>query len=209
VRHFRNRLELQRRLPQLLNFVLLAAIGATLVGGVRVLRPGATTPATVPAAPVALAQRTPEPSIERILGAQLFGSAAADAEVAAAVPLDDPSLRLLGILQDRRTDGSRALIADGDGGEEQTFAPGDEVQPGLVLEQIHERHVLLRRREKRYELRLNPEDAPSTVPERGIEDVEMVEQMEQEEVQEEVQEDVPEEQPEPAQSVDDGQVEND
>jgi len=140
-----------------LNLLLVGGIGWTAASGARTWFEELTSS---PPPAVAITKFPPaDPvSIDTILTAKLFGSAGPASAETAAIRLDDPSLRLLGILQASRSEQSRALIARALGSSEDSFAVGDEVQPGLRLEQVHALHVVLRRQAQHFELRLDAED---------------------------------------------------
>ncbi|AXQ29139.1 type II secretion system protein GspC [Solimonas sp. K1W22B-7] len=156
-----------RRLPPVANLLLLALIAATLARLAWTLLPvpeaGRWQPAPAAAARPA-AQAGPGPAdVERLAGANLFGSYEA---VPGASDLDNApdtrlNLTLIGILAGRGNDDSRALIADGSG-EEKPYAIGDDLARGVTLEAIFADRVVLMRNGKAETLRLNKDQPGSS-----------------------------------------------
>lgn len=154
------------RLPTALSWMLALAVGwqlsALLWSLVPVPEPMRWRP---PPAEPAAAPAVRGFDLSVITRAALFGVYEAPSVAVPAQPvLDAPDTRLdltlTGIVA--ATDGraSRALIARGNG-EEQPYAVGDMIQPGVILEQIHADRVILSRNGALETLRLD-KDSPSS-----------------------------------------------
>lgn len=155
-----------RRLPPLVNLLLVVLIAFTLARLVWTLLPTPESARWRPA-PVAPPTAAPTPgqgtvNVEQLLSANLFGSYQATPATTDLNNAPDTrlNLTLLGILSGRGTDDSRALIADGSG-EEKPYAVGDDIAGGATLEAIFPDRVVLMRNGRAETLRLN-KDQPSS-----------------------------------------------
>jgi len=135
---------------------LIAWTALAVVQGVTA-PPASVTPRVVAAPPPA--PEVPALNLDALIAAQLFGQAAAETgdEVAVEEAVADSSLRLLGVLHDARPERSRALIAiDGvEPAEGRNYSPGQELRPGLVLEEVFSNAALLRSGGRRFHLQLD------------------------------------------------------
>lgn len=157
-----------RQLPPLVNLLLLALIAATLARLVWTLVPVPEEARWRPA-PVAPAQPAPQAAnpaldLQRLSGANLFGSYEAVPEAGADLdnaPDTRLNVTLIGILAGNGVEDSRALIADGSG-EEKPYAVGDDLARGVTVEAIFADRVILMRNGKAETLRLNKDQPGSS-----------------------------------------------
>lgn len=158
-----------RRLPPVLNLLLIALIAVTLARLLWALVPTPEAarwrPAPAAPAPVAGPQNRGQVNLDTLLSARLFGIYQADP---AAVDLENApdtrlNLTLLGILSGRGDRDSRALISDG-AGTEKPYAIGDDIARGVTLEAIYPDRVILMRNGKAETLRLNKDQPGSSAP---------------------------------------------
>ncbi len=141
---------LNNALPFLVSVVLVIALGYTLAGLswqiYQSMQPAEDT-SVVPqtSAPVARAQ--PHQDIRRITRAWLFGKAenSKPAPVQENAPVTKLNLVLRGVLAANPDDVALAIIAKSQGGKEEIYAIGDNIQHGVTLSEIRPDHVIIDR----------------------------------------------------------------
>ncbi|HUR41304.1 MAG TPA: type II secretion system protein GspC [Verrucomicrobiae bacterium] len=146
-----------RFLPGLLAMVFALLLGRALADLVWALVPTPESARWRPPPAQAAPPRAQATDIDAIANASLFGRAVASTEATDSL-LDAPetvlNMTLLGVWADDDEDGqSRALIAL-QGGEEKSFAIGDDVTRGVTLQAIFPDRVILSRAGRLETLRL-------------------------------------------------------
>ena len=125
---------LQRTLPAA-SLVVALALGAWLGAGWFVYF---TTPPLVPGSPqrdrVTIAAAT-----QTVAGAHVFG----DAAVAGGIAVSTLNVKLRGVFAG--TGGAPGYAIVNTGGRDQAASAGAEISPGVALESVHPRHIVLKR----------------------------------------------------------------
>jgi general secretion pathway protein C len=151
---------LGRRVPPLLNLVLIVLIAVTTAKIIWLLWPNEAQEGLppLPSSDVSNTKNAPEQTADfsSILNANIFG-ARANSEPSEIDPLVAPdtrlNLKLTGILSSNDEEQSRALIKD-DSGKQRPYGIGDDIPGNAKLYSIHEDRVLLERAGRYETLRL-------------------------------------------------------
>lgn len=151
---------LGRRVPTLLNLLLVVLIAITAANIFWLLWPSETLSAVAPSSSVSTAKdknsKDPSADFNTILSANIFGSRVNN-EPAEIDPLVAPetrlNLKLTGIFSSNDEEQSRALIKD-DSGKQRPYGIGDDIPGNAKLYSIHADRVLLERAGRYETLRL-------------------------------------------------------
>lgn len=157
-----------RLLPGIAAALFVVLFGRALAGFVWALVPvpEAARWQAPPAVKAAAGRSGDGIDLNAIVNASLFGryTAPSAATTLLAAPETPLNLTLIGVWADDREDRSRALIAS-QGGEEKSYAIGDDVARGVILQAIFPDRVILERGGRLETLRLEreqPGGAPAT-----------------------------------------------
>ncbi len=159
---------LLKRLPVVINFLLIIACAQLLSQGIWMLlaEPQSDFSAIVPSANSGAdknagnTQKSQQQTFRTLAGAHLFGVAQTQSAQVSAEKAPDTKLNLVlrGILTASETQMASAIIAQGANGQEETYGINDKMPGGITLREIHAEHVIIERQGQLETLRMEKDE---------------------------------------------------
>jgi len=155
---------LLKRLPVIINFVLIIACAQLLSEIIWMLLDDAgteTMTVSVPSTSVtnenlSNAKQSQQQAFRNLSSAHLFGTAETKTAAVSTDKLPETKLNLVlkGVLAAGTTTMASAIIARGKNGNEEIYGIGDKIPGGITLKEIHPEHIILERQGRLETLRL-------------------------------------------------------
>lgn len=164
---------LLKRLPVVINFLLIIACAQLLSQGIWMLlgEPESEFAAVAPAANSGAAKnsddakKSQQQTFRTLTSAHLFGVAQSQSVQVSAEKAPDTKLNLVlrGILTAGEAQMASAIIAQGASGQEETYGINDKMPGGITLREIHAEHVIIERQGQLETLRMEKDQGDDLI----------------------------------------------
>ncbi len=164
---------LLKRLPVVINFLLIIACAQLLSQGIWMLlaEPESEFSAVTSSVNSGINkntgnnQKTQQEAFRSLTSAHLFGAAQTQSTRTSAEKVPDTKLNLVlrGILTASETQMASAIIARGANGQEEIYGINDKMPGGITLREIHAQHVIIERQGQLETLRMEKDEGDDLI----------------------------------------------